>query len=163
MARSHGSSFERVFQGENQGWADRDDPYATAKATAAQDELGFGGSERTGKSKDQIPGSFAALKDDDVRQATASATADPCGMTNKRGRQRQRRDRSTALLTLCRERLRSGWHGGWWDKRAGKSAPSTRLRRGSCWGDRILFKMLEVIANVQEYQDPIQFRSARYG
>jgi len=23
--------------------------------------------------------------------------------------------------------------------------------------------MLEVIANVQEYQDPIQFRSARYG
>jgi hypothetical protein len=59
--------------------------------------------------------------------------------------------------------------------------------RSACWGGRILFKMkallrkvrswdrlplhllrgrtlrmLEVIANVQEYQDPIQFRSAGY-
>jgi hypothetical protein len=99
----------------------------------AQDDTGFGGSAKTGKRKDEIQGSFATLKDDDVKHSTASATADPCGMTNKGtgngngngngnsnsndngndkgNRQRQRRNagiRSTALLTKCCEQLRSG-------------------------------------------------------
>jgi len=49
----------------------------------AQDDTGFGGSAKTVRSKDEIQGSLATLKDDDVKQATASATAEPCGMTNK--------------------------------------------------------------------------------
>jgi hypothetical protein len=53
----------------------------------------------------------SSFAQDDVRflagwgeQATATAKADPCGMTNKRDKQRQRRNtgiRSTALLTKC--------------------------------------------------------------
>jgi hypothetical protein len=33
------------------------------------------GLERTGKDKDEIQGSFASLQDDDLKQATAGATA----------------------------------------------------------------------------------------
>jgi hypothetical protein len=51
--------------------------------------LGFGGSAKTGKSKDEIQGSFASLEDDYARQATASANA----------RARATAGPSTALLT----------------------------------------------------------------
>ena len=50
--------------------------------------LGFGRSAKTAKSMDEIQGSFATLKDDDVKQATAGP--------------------STAVLMKCREHLRSG-------------------------------------------------------
>jgi hypothetical protein len=56
--------------------------------------------------KGEIQGSFAALKDDDVKQATATATAtataDPCAMT----------DKGTAFGGLVVEVvLGSGWGG----------------------------------------------------
>jgi hypothetical protein len=58
------------------------------------------------KGKGEIQGSFAALKDDDVKQATATATAtataDPCAMT----------DKGTAFGGLVVEVvLGSGWGG----------------------------------------------------
>jgi hypothetical protein len=43
------------------------------------------------------------------------------------------------------------------------AAPQGQVEGSPPAADGGTLRVLEVIANVQEYQDPIQFRSARYG
>jgi predicted transglutaminase-like cysteine proteinase len=51
-------------------------------------------------------------QNDDIKQATASAEADPYGMTNKRGNSNGKGDRRSfdCAIRKRRELLRSGWH-----------------------------------------------------